>query len=133
MGNSSTKTVLPLLLFMAGLLLCNPFIANAFKINLQLTGDVNFPGVLKIDAGMAKKFDRLCFLGQDALGMIDLSFLETLAGDFFWRLLESFFKSRLSQCQVKMLFVIQARQVTDVGAEYSRLHKEVKITQKLHL
>ncbi|GIT64742.1 MAG: hypothetical protein Ct9H300mP23_03690 [Nitrospinota bacterium] len=32
-----------------------------------------------MNAGMDKKFDRLCFLGQDALGMIDLSFLETLA------------------------------------------------------
>ena len=79
MSNSSTKTVSTLVLFIAGLLLCNPFIANAFKINLQLTGDVNFPGILKVNAGMDKKFDRLCFLGQDALGMIDLSFLETLA------------------------------------------------------
>ena len=77
MSNSSTKTVLPLLLFMAGLLLCNPFIANAFKIKLQLTGDVNFPGILKMNAGVDKKFERLCFLGQDALGMIDLSFFET--------------------------------------------------------
>ena len=32
-----------------------------------------------MNVGMDKKFDRLCFLGQDALGMIDLSFLETLA------------------------------------------------------
>ena len=79
MSNSSTKTVSTLVLFIVGLLLCNPFIANAFKINLQLTGDINFPGILKMNAGMDKKFDRLCFLGQDALGMIDLSFLETLA------------------------------------------------------
>ena len=60
MSNSSIKIVL-LVLFIAGFLLCNSFIANAFKINLQLTGDVNFPGILKMNAGMDKKFDRFCF------------------------------------------------------------------------
>ena len=67
MSNSSTKTVSTLVLFIVGLLLCNPFIANAFKINLQLTGDINFPGILKKNAGVDKKFDRLCFLGKEVL------------------------------------------------------------------
>ncbi len=74
MSDSPIKSIL----ISIGIILLTPLIADAYKIKLQLTGDVNFPGILKMSAGADKKFDRLCFLGQDALGMIDLSFLETL-------------------------------------------------------
>ncbi len=76
MSNRSTKFFSTFIL--AGLLLCHSVIANAFNIKIQLTGDVNFPGILKMNAGTDKNFDRLCFLGQDALGLIDISFLEAL-------------------------------------------------------
>jgi len=68
-------------LFMLAVFLFSPFIANAYEIKLQLTGNTSFPGILKINAGVDKKFDRLCFLGQDALGLIDISFLEALSED----------------------------------------------------
>ena len=79
MGKSSTKFVLVLKFLIVGVLLCYPLHVKAFEIKLQMTGDLDFPGILKMDAGVDKKFERLCFLGQDASGLIDISFLEALA------------------------------------------------------
>ena len=79
MGNRSTKTVSVVKFLILWILFCHPSVVKAFEIKLQMTGDLNFPGILKMDAGANKKFGRLCFLGQDTSGLIDVSFLETLA------------------------------------------------------
>ena len=51
----------------------------AFEIVIKLTGNEEFPGLISVDAGAGKKFDRLCLLGQEAYGSIDLDFIMTLA------------------------------------------------------
>ena len=79
MGNSSTKTVSALKFLIFGVLLFDLSPVKAFEIKLQMTGDLNFPGILKMDAGADIKFERLCFLGEDTSGLIDVSFLEMLA------------------------------------------------------
>ena len=79
MGNSSTKTVSALKILIWGILLCDPSPVKAFEIKLKMTGDLSFPGILKMDAGAGIKFERLCFLGEDTSGLIDVSFLEMLA------------------------------------------------------
>ena len=79
MGNSSTKTVSALKFLILGVLLFDLSPVKAFEIKLQMTGDLNFPGILKMDAGADIKFERLCFLGEDTSGLIDVSFLEMLA------------------------------------------------------
>ena len=79
MGNSSTQTVLVLKFFVVAILFCHLSTVKAFEIKLQMTGDLNFPGILKMDAGTDIKFERLCFLGEGTSGLIDVSFLEMLA------------------------------------------------------
>ena len=79
MGNSSTKTVSTLMFLIWEIFLCHLSPVKAFEIELQMTGDLNFPGILKMDAGADIKFERLCFLGEDISGLIDVSFLEMLA------------------------------------------------------
>ena len=79
MGNSSTKTVSALKFLIWMVFLCDSSPVNGFEIKLQMTGDLNFPGILKMDAGADIKFERLCFLGEDTSGLIDVSFLEMLA------------------------------------------------------
>ncbi len=53
--------------------------AFAFEIVIKLTGHEEFPGLISVDAGAGKKFDRLCLLGQEAYGSIDLNFIMALA------------------------------------------------------
>ncbi|MBT3921712.1 MAG: hypothetical protein HOF21_03960 [Nitrospina sp.] len=54
--------------------------ASAFEIVIKLTGHEEFPGLVSLDAGTGKKFDRLCLLGTEARGSIDMDFIMTLAG-----------------------------------------------------
>ncbi|MBT5549990.1 MAG: hypothetical protein HOJ79_05875 [Nitrospina sp.] len=53
--------------------------ASAFEIIIKLTGHEEFPGMVSVDAGTEKKFDRLCLLGIEARGSIDVGFVMTLA------------------------------------------------------
>ncbi len=78
-SNDPHKSFWFLVLFLGGYFLLNPSTVNAYEIKLKLTGNLNFPGILSMKAAAGKRFERLCFLGQDALGLIDISFLETLA------------------------------------------------------
>ena len=53
--------------------------ALAFEIVIKLTGHESFPGLVSVDAGTGKKFDRLCLLGTEARGSIDMNFIMTLS------------------------------------------------------
>ena len=55
MGNSATKTVSALKFLILGVFVCDPSPIKAFEIKLQMTGDLNFPGILEMDAGCWKR------------------------------------------------------------------------------
>jgi hypothetical protein len=71
-------------LFLASALVFLIFISlsssvSAFEIIIKLTGHEEFPGVVSVDTGTGKKFDRLCLLGLEARGSVDMGFLTTLS------------------------------------------------------
>ena len=53
--------------------------SSAFEIVIKLTGNEEFPGVVRVDAGTGKKMGRVCLLGLEAKGSIDLDFIMTLS------------------------------------------------------
>ena len=53
--------------------------SSAFEIVIKLTGNEQFPGVVRVDAGTGKNIDRVCLLGLEAKGSIDLDFIMTLS------------------------------------------------------
>jgi hypothetical protein len=63
--------------------------SSAFEIVIKLTGDNEFPGMINVDTGTGLKFGRLCLLGKEARGSIDMNFILTLSeqgvpeGDYY--------------------------------------------------
>ena len=53
--------------------------SSAFEIVIKLTGNEEFPGLVRVDAGRGKNIDRVCLLGLEAKGSIDLDFILTLS------------------------------------------------------
>ena len=53
--------------------------SSAFEIVIKLTGDEEFPGMVRADAGTGNSMDRVCLLGLEAKGSIDLDFILTLS------------------------------------------------------
>jgi hypothetical protein len=53
--------------------------SSAFEIVIKLTGNEEFPGVVRGDAGSGKKMGRVCLLGLEVKGSIDLDFIMTLS------------------------------------------------------
>jgi hypothetical protein len=68
---AATLTFLMLLVFSSN--------SSAIEMVIKLTGDEEFPGMVSVDAGTGKKFDRLCLLGQTAQGSIDMRFILALS------------------------------------------------------
>ena len=65
------------LFFLLNLMLISSTVSGS-EIVLRLTGSSEFPGILSLD-DQGDRLDRVCFLGMDARGNLDDTFLESLA------------------------------------------------------